>query len=101
MTAILIRAQVEPEHRHELMQMCRTWLSDQLPTACLERRVYEDAISQTNLLLVENWLSTEAMYSSLSTEEFRALFGAIKVLGTLVNVCISETTVVEGNETRA
>jgi quinol monooxygenase YgiN len=94
-TAILIRAQVEPEQRRELMQMCRTWLSDQLPTACLERRVYEDAISQTNLLLIESWLSTEAMYSSLSTEGFRALIGAIKVLGTLVNVCISETRVLE------
>ena len=34
--------------------MCRTWLSDPLPTACLERRIYEDAISQTNLLLVED-----------------------------------------------
>ena len=78
------------------MQMCRTWLCDRLPTACLERRVYEDAISQTDLLLVEDWLSTEEMYASLATEEFRALIGAIKVLRTLVNVCISETTVVEG-----
>jgi quinol monooxygenase YgiN len=94
-TAILIRAQVEPEHRRELMQMCRTWLSDQLPIACLERRIYEDVISQTNLLLMEHWLNTETMQASLSTDQFRALIGAIKVLGTLVNVCISEMTVVE------
>jgi quinol monooxygenase YgiN len=94
-TAILIRGQVEPEQRRELMQMCRTWLSYPLPNACLERRIYEDAISQTNLLLVEDWLNPDAMRASLSTEEFRALIGAIKVLGTLVNVCISETTVVE------
>ena len=96
MTGILIRAQVEPEQRRELMQMCRTWLSDQLPTACLGRRVYEDAMSQTNLLLMEEWSNREAMQSSLSTEQFRVLIGAIKVLGTLVNVCISEMTVVEG-----
>ena len=95
MAAILIRAQVEPEHRRELMQMCRTWLADPLPTACLERQVYEDAFSQTNLLLVENWSSRELMQSSLSTEQFRVLIGAIKVLGTLVNVCISEIKVVE------
>ncbi|MGN6733404.1 MAG: hypothetical protein ACTHMB_15760 [Candidatus Binatia bacterium] len=96
MAAILIRAQVEPEQRRELMQMCRTWLSDPMPTACLERQVYEDAFSQTNLLLVENWLSSEAMQSSLTTEQFRVLIGAIKVLGILVNVCVSEMTVVEG-----
>ena len=33
MTGILIRAQVEPEQRRELMQMCKSWLSNQLPAA--------------------------------------------------------------------
>ena len=86
---------MEPDQRRELMQMCKSWLSNQLPAACLERRVYEDTISPTHLLLVEQWLDKEAMNSYLSSERFRALIGAVKVLGELVDVCVSEATVVE------
>jgi quinol monooxygenase YgiN len=93
---IIIRAQVEPEQRRELMQTCRSWLSaNQLPPACLERRVYEDAISPTHLMLVEEWLDAATMNSYLSSERFRALVGAIKVLGELVDVRISEAKVIE------
>jgi len=78
------------------MQMCKSWLvANQLPAACLERRVYEDATAPTNLLLVEQWLDTEAMNSYLSSERFRALIGAVKVLGELVDVRISETRLIE------
>jgi quinol monooxygenase YgiN len=94
-TAILIRARVEPEQRRELMQMCKSWTSDPLPMACLERRVYEDFISPTHLMLVEQWFNREAMHSCLTSERFRALIGAIKVLGTLMDVSTAETTVVE------
>ncbi len=95
MIGILIRAQVEPDQRRELMQMCKSWLSNQLPAACLERRVYEDVVSPTHLLLVEQWLDKEAMNSYLSSERFRALVGAVKVLGELVDVRISEAKVIE------
>jgi quinol monooxygenase YgiN len=95
MTSVLVRARVETEQRRELMQMCKSWVSEALPPACSERRVYEDALSPTDLLLVENWVSKSAMNSCISSEKFRALIGAVKVLGTLVDVCISETTVVE------
>ena len=96
MIGIIIRAQVEPDQRRELMQMCKSWIaSNQLPTACLERRVYEDALSPTRLLLAEEWLDAAAMNSYLSSERFRALIGAIKVLGELVDVRIGESKVVE------
>ena len=76
--------------------MCKSWLvANQLPAACLERRVYEDAISPTNLLLVEEWLDKGAMNSYLSSERFRTLIGAVKVLGELVDIRISEARVVE------
>jgi quinol monooxygenase YgiN len=87
---------VEPEQRRELMLTCKTWLSNQLPTACLERRAYEDAMAPTHLLLVEQWLDEGAMNSYLSSEKFRALIGAVKVLGELVDIRISETTLIEG-----
>ena len=96
MTGILIRARVELDQRRELMQMCKSWLlADQLPAACLERRVYEDATAPTNLMLVEEWLDRSAMNAYLSSERFRALIGAVKILGELVDVRTSETKVVE------
>jgi len=76
--------------------MCKSWLvADQLPAACLERRVYEDAAAPTDLMLVEEWLDTSAMNTYLSSERFRALIGAMKVLGELVDVRTFETKVVE------
>jgi quinol monooxygenase YgiN len=94
---ILIRAQVEAKQRHELMQMCEGWLaSGQLPAACLERRIYQDAISPTHLLLIERWSDETAMNAYLSSDRFRALIGAVKVLGKLVHVCTCEAKIVEG-----
>jgi quinol monooxygenase YgiN len=78
------------------MQMFKeTSQSNELPVACLERRLYEEAIAPTNLLLVEEWSDASAMESYLSSERFRALIGAVKVLGTLVDIHISEATLIE------
>jgi len=92
---LLIRARIEPEQRHELMQMCKSWLADQVAAACLEKRVYEDAVSPIHLLLVEQWSDESAMTAYLVSERFRALIGAIKVLGKLVDVRTSETGLIE------
>ena len=96
MIGVLIRAEVEPDQRRELIQMCKSWLaSNQVPKACSERRLYEDVITPTYLLLVEEWSNQEAMRSYLSSEPFRALIGAIKVLGTLMDLSVFETAVLE------
>ena len=96
-TGIIIRAEVEPEQRRELMQMCKGWLANhQLQPGCLERRVYEDATLPTRLLLVEEWLGDkDALRTYLSSEGFRALVGALKVLGTFVDIRTFETTLIE------
>ncbi len=76
--------------------MCNSWLvANHLPAACLERRVYEDEVSPRNLLLVEEWMDKASMDSYLSSERFRALIGAVKVLGELIDVRISEAKVIE------
>jgi quinol monooxygenase YgiN len=46
-------------------------------------------------MLVEEWLDRSAMNAYLSSERFRALIGAVKILGELVDVRTSETKVVE------
>jgi len=73
-----------------------TSLPNRLPAACLERRLYEKAVATTNLLLIEQWSDEVAMNSYLSSEQFRALIGAVKVLGELVDIRISEANVIEG-----
>jgi quinol monooxygenase YgiN len=96
MTAIITKARVKPEHRHELLQMFKdTSQTDQLPAACLERRLYEEAIAPTNLLLVEEWSDSAAMHRYMASERFRALIGAVKVLGELVDIRTSEATLIE------
>jgi quinol monooxygenase YgiN len=95
-TGILIRARVELEQRRELMQMFKeTSLPNRFPAACLERRLYEEAVAPTNLLLIEQWSDEVAMNSYLSSEQFRALIGAVKVLGELVDIRISEANIIE------
>ena len=91
MIGLVIRVQVEPHQRHELMQMFKeTSRPDQLPASCSERRVYEESHLPTNLLLVEHWSDKAAMNSYLSSDQFRALIGAVKVLGKLMDVRIFE-----------
>lgn len=75
--------------------MCRSWLSNQLSQGCLERRLYEDVMAPTQLLLVEEWPDQEAVNSYLSSERFRAMVGAVKVLGKLIDVRICEVNIIE------
>ena len=96
MVRLIVRAEVDADQQHELMRTCKSWVaSDHLPGSCLERRVYQDAVSPTCLVLVEKWFSEQAMTSYLSSEQFRALIGAVKVLGRLVDIRVSESKVVE------
>ena len=91
MIGVVIRAGVEADQRHELMQMFKeTSRPERLPATCLKRRVYEEAHLPTNLLLVEQWSDKAAMNSYLSSDQFRALLGAVKVLGKMVDVRIFE-----------
>ena len=80
------------------MQMCKTWLSNQLATACWEdESTKTPRRQQQHLLLVEQWLDEEAMNSHLSSEQFRAAIGAINVLGKLtISIYLSEAMLVEG-----
>ena len=100
MTGLVIKARVEPRQRHELMQMFQEISrSDQLPATCLERRIYEESHSPTSLLMVEQWSERAALNSYLLSDQFRALIGAVKVLGKLLDVCIFQATSIQGSST--
>ena len=101
MIGLVIRARVEPHQRQELMQMFKEISRpDRLPTACLERRIYEESDLPTNLLLVEHWSEKTRLNSHLSSDQFRALIGAVKVLGKLLDVRIFEATSIQNLLTR-
>jgi quinol monooxygenase YgiN len=52
-------------------------------------------MAPTQLLLVEEWPDQEAVNSYLSSERFRAMVGAVKVLGKLIDVRICEVNIIE------
>jgi quinol monooxygenase YgiN len=96
MTGVLIRARVDPEQRRELMSIFKEISqSTELPANCLERRVYEEIILPTNLLVVEEWSDMSAMHSYLSSSRFQALIGVVKVLDTVVDVRTFETACIQ------
>lgn len=91
MFVVIITAQVEPYQRHELMQMFQEISGlDRLPPGCLKRRIYEESTSPANLLLIEQWSETGALKIHLLSDQFRALIGAVKVLGKLIDIDIFE-----------
>jgi len=95
MPAILIRAQVDADRRYELLQVLKgVTLAGQMPTGCLDRRVYEEVNAPLHLLVIEHWSDLAAMNDYQSSNGFHALIGAIKVLGTLEKLLrIEEPTV--------
>jgi quinol monooxygenase YgiN len=96
MIGVVIRAAVESDQRHRLMQMFKeTSRRDQLPATCLERGIYEEAHVPANLLLVEQWSDKAAMNSYLSSDRFQAVIGAVKVLGRLVDVRVFEANSIQ------
>jgi len=64
---ILISAQVEPEQRRELMQMCKTRLSNQVPVGLLGKTNLRTRHDPNAVLLVEQWFDSETMNSHLSS----------------------------------
>ena len=57
--------------------MCKIWLGNGLPAACLQRQSLRSTLAPTQLLLVEEWVDEGAMNSYLSSEPFRAVIGAV------------------------
>ena len=84
MPAILIKAEVDADRHYELLQVLKGGtLVGQLPAGCLDRRLYQEVHAPLHLLMIEHWSDEAAMDEYKSSTGFRALIGAIKVLGTL------------------
>ena len=84
MPAIVIKAEVDAERCYELLQVLRdATLAEHLPAGCLDIRIYQEVHQPLRLLVIEHWSGKTAMNEYKSSPNFRALIGAVKVLGTL------------------
>jgi len=81
---IEIELRTEPAHRRELLQtleeMQALLAAD---SAALDHRLYAHATDPDRLLWIEAWPAAEATEDVVRSTRFRALLGAIKVLGRL------------------
>ncbi|MGB7950805.1 MAG: antibiotic biosynthesis monooxygenase [Candidatus Binatia bacterium] len=97
MPAILIKAEVDADRRYELFQVLKgATAAEQMPVGCLDRRLYEEVQAPLRFLMIEHWSDEAAMDEYKSSTGFRALIGAIKVLGTLESLLtVKEETIVQ------
>ena len=80
----MIKAEVDADRRYELLQVLKgAALAEQLPAGCLDIRLYQEVHQPLHLLMIEYWSDEAAMNEYKSSTGFRAMIGAIKVLGTL------------------
>ena len=83
----MIKAEVGADRRYELLQVLKgATLAEQLPAGCLDMRLYQEVHEPLHFLMIEYWSDEVAMNEYKSSTGFRAMIGAIKVLGTLKTV---------------
>lgn len=82
---ILVR--IHPEKRTEFLQafdMLKT--DDQLTDSRLEMELYEQVNESNAFLWLEHWDNDEALTRYYEENRYRAMMGAIEILGQLVHI---------------
>jgi quinol monooxygenase YgiN len=94
---ILVR--IRPEKRTEFLQafdMLKT--DDQLTDSRLEMELYEQVNESNAFLWLEHWDNDEALTRYYEENRYRAMMGAIEILGQLVHI---RTFSIEGKKQNA
>jgi quinol monooxygenase YgiN len=78
-----IHVDVEPEKRREFLLAAESLLqrSAAEESPCRDRRVFEQHGDPNHFLWREEWLDRTALDRRMASNEFRALLGALRVLG--------------------
>ena len=79
---------IPSKHRHELLQAFEIFSSKQenghkCTGGCIDRSIFESMGTANRFLWVEKWTDLESLDDYMKTDRFRALLGAIQVLGKL------------------
>ena len=91
MVGLEINASIKPEQRHEFLQtieMFRCQLDED--TTCISCSIFETIGKPNQFLWVEKWSDQGQLDDYLQTDRFKALLGAIRVLGGLDSLQITE-----------
>lgn len=84
MTILKITVAVKPQKRTEFLQAMQSLVLAAPPEpGCLERAVYQRIDDENAFCCVQVWESEEKMVMHLSTDRFKALLGAVQVLGAM------------------
>lgn len=98
MLGIEIRIHIKPEKRDEFLQAVE---SLQRPggagDSTSEARVYEERGHRNRFLWVEHWQDRQELSSRLESAKFRALLGAVRVLGTVSDVQVVDAEAWSGS----
>ena len=81
MIGIEIEMEVRPRKRSEFLQALESLVpSGEGAGACVSCAVYENVDHHNRFLWVERWPDREQLQQRLSSDPFRALMGAVRVL---------------------
>lgn len=97
MTGLEILMQIPSKHRHELLQAFEIFSNKQekgheSTGGCIDRSIYECMGTPNRFLWVEKWTDLDALEEYMNTDRFKALLGAIQVLGNLDAIHRGELT---------
>jgi quinol monooxygenase YgiN len=87
MVRLEILAKIEPENRIEFTQTFKLMMKpDHRPQDCIEQILFEKVEKSNTFLWVEDWKTKESMETHQESQHFRSMFGAVGVLGSLINI---------------
>lgn len=82
MVLLKIAVEIKPQKRTEFLQAMQSLiLAAPRELGCLERFVYQRIDDENAYCCLEVWESQEKMVAHLNTDRFKALLGAVQVLG--------------------
>ena len=82
MDALEIRIEIAAEKRQEFFQAVE-WFStsNECGIGCLDKCIFERIDAPNHFIWIERWTDTYAFKEYQSSERFKALLGAVQVLG--------------------
>jgi len=88
MVGLEILVRIPTRHRQEFMQAFEMFSDKQdsdheCSGACLERSIFECTGIPNRFIWIEKWTDSQSLDQYLKTDRFKALLGAIQVLGEL------------------
>jgi len=95
MVNLEILVHISIEHRHEFMQAFEMFSmkqakGDECTGACLDRSIFECIGTANCFLWLEKWTDSRSLDAYMETDHFKAILGAIQVLGKLVAIHTGE-----------